>query len=85
MGLLIAIPAIYLAGKNFYNRIYHVSTGYEVGKGRQVLTSQRQVSGNPRTAEEGRNPSSVSLAANVHSGDGPQGEQFLSSNVNEAG
>ena len=33
VGLLIAIPAIYLAVKNLYNCIHHVSTRYEVGKG----------------------------------------------------
>jgi len=33
VGLLIAIPAIYLAVKKLYDRIHHVSTRYEVGKG----------------------------------------------------
>ena len=32
VGLLIAIPAIYLAVKTIYRRIHHVGPCYEVGK-----------------------------------------------------
>ena len=64
VGLLVDIPAIYLAVKNLYYRIHCVSLCCGVGKGGADIISRQQVSDDPRTTEEGRN-SSVSLATNV--------------------
>jgi hypothetical protein len=78
VGLLIAIPAIYIAVKTLYRRIHHVGSCCEAGKRGQALTIEAgwQVRVDPRIIEEGD-----SLADNMDNVDSPQGEDLPSSRV----